>query len=86
VTIGMFLLNIFYAVLAAWGAWRLWRAGAAARPAVALLIVFIVLRTAFLTTLETPEPRYVLECFPAVIALGALAFARAKLPSTEARA
>jgi len=28
-------------------------------------------RTAFLTSLETPEPRYVLECFPALIALAA---------------
>jgi len=26
-------------------------------------------RTVFLTTMETPEPRYVLECFPALIAL-----------------
>jgi len=36
--------------------------------------LFIVLRTAFLTTLETPEPRYVLVCFPALIALGAQVF------------
>jgi len=48
------------------------------------VIAFIVLRTAFLTTLETPEPRYVLECFPAVIALGALAFARGMPLSTAA--
>jgi len=33
-------------------------------------------RTAFFTKfVETPEPRYVLECFPAVIALGAQVFA-----------
>jgi hypothetical protein len=36
-----------------------------------LLVVFIVARTLFLTTLETPEPRYALVCFPAVIALAA---------------
>jgi hypothetical protein len=41
-----------------------------------LLTVFIVLRTAFLTTLETPEPRYVLVCFPALIALAAQVFSR----------
>jgi hypothetical protein len=76
VTIGMFLLNCFYVGLALWGGWRLWHAGLEARPAVMLLLVFIGLRTAFLTTLETPEPRYVLECFPAVIALGAQAFRR----------
>jgi hypothetical protein len=40
-----------------------------------MLAMFILLRTAFLTTLETPEPRYVLVCFPAVIMLGAQVFA-----------
>jgi 4-amino-4-deoxy-L-arabinose transferase-like glycosyltransferase len=33
----------------------------------ALLLTFVVLRAAFLGTLENPEPRYTLECFPAVI-------------------
>jgi len=42
--------------------------------AIALLLVFILVRTAFLTTLETPEPRYVLVCFPALIALVAQVF------------
>jgi hypothetical protein len=42
---------------------------------VAFLVLFVVLRTAFLTTLETPEPRYVLVCFPALIAIGAQIFA-----------
>jgi hypothetical protein len=37
---------------------------------------YMLLRTAFLTTLETPEPRYVLECFPAVLALAGQVFAR----------
>ena len=37
-----------------------------------LLVVFMAVRTAFLTQVETPEPRYVLECFPALLALGAL--------------
>jgi hypothetical protein len=41
---------------------------------VAFLILFMLLRTAFLTTLETPEPRYVLECFPALIAMAAQLF------------
>jgi hypothetical protein len=45
-----------------------------ARPAVAFLILFVLLRTAFLTTLETPEPRYVLVCFPILIALAAQLF------------
>jgi hypothetical protein len=71
-----FALNSFYVGLGVWGAIRLWRWNPAARVAIAFLALFIVLRTAFLTTLETPEPRYVLVCFPALIALGAQAFAR----------
>jgi hypothetical protein len=75
VTVGFFLLNIGYLALAMWGAVFLWRK-AAARPAVSLLILFIVVRTAFLTTLETPEPRYVLVCFPILAALAAQLFGR----------
>lgn len=72
-TIFFFLLNIVYVGLGIWGAVRLWRYRSA-RLALALLAAYIFLRTAFLTSLETPEPRYVLVCFPAVLALGAFAF------------
>jgi hypothetical protein len=75
VTAGLFLLNIGYVALALWGAVSLWRRAPAARGAIALLATFIVLRTAFLTTLETPEPRYVLVCYPALVALAAQVFA-----------
>ncbi len=34
-----------------------------------LLVLFVVLRSAFLGTLENPEPRYTLECYPVVILL-----------------
>ena len=54
--------------------WRLWRQPGA-KVAVALLVGFIVVRTAFLSTLEAPEPRYVLVCFPALFALAAQVFA-----------
>ncbi|HZC66943.1 MAG TPA: hypothetical protein VE545_10235 [Candidatus Dormibacteraeota bacterium] len=74
VTILFFVLNIFNVALGMWGSWRLWRWSPAVRPALMVLGVFVLLRTAFLTTVETPEPRYVLECFPAVIALGATVF------------
>ncbi len=47
-----------------------------AHTAIAFLATFVVLRTLFLSTVETPEPRYVLECFPAMLALGALAWLR----------
>jgi len=75
VTAGFFLLNVGYIALALWGAARLWRRAPAARGAIALLATFIVLRTAFLTTLETPEPRYVLVCYPTLLALAAQVFA-----------
>jgi hypothetical protein len=76
VTTGLFLLNVCYVGLAIWGAVRLWRKAPAARGAIALLATFVLLRTAFLTTLETPEPRYVLVCYPALLALGAQIFAK----------
>ncbi len=75
VTSLFFVLNLFYVGLGVWGAARLWRSNSVARPAVAFLVLFILIRTAFLTTLETPEPRYVLVCFPPLIAMGAHIFA-----------
>jgi len=69
VTVGFFLLNAFYVALALWGAWRVSRESPSLRLAVALLFGYLLLRTVFLTTLETPEPRYVLVCFPALLAL-----------------
>jgi hypothetical protein len=74
VTSLFFLLNLFYVGLGIWGAVRLWRWNPAARPVVVMVAAFILLRTAFLTTLETPEPRYVLVCFPALMAMGAQVF------------
>ena len=81
VTLFLFFVNILYVALAIWGAIRIWRFSPQARAAVILLASFVLIRTAFLTTIETPEPRYVLVCFPAVIALVAHAFARHKMAS-----
>jgi hypothetical protein len=64
-------LNLFY-LLAALRGWLRWRMGLAG----AMLVAFVLLRSAFLGTLENPEPRYVLECFPVVLALGGGAFGR----------
>jgi len=73
--------GIFYVALAIWGGWRLWREKSALAPAVLLLFGYLLLRTAFLTTLETPEPRYVLVCFPAILALAGQVFTRSvRLP------
>jgi 4-amino-4-deoxy-L-arabinose transferase-like glycosyltransferase len=41
-----------------------------------LLLTFLILRSAFLGTLENPEPRYTLECYPVVIILVAALFAQ----------
>ncbi len=37
----------------------------------ALMLLFVLLRSAFLGTMENPEPRYTLECYPIVLVLGA---------------
>jgi hypothetical protein len=36
---------------------------------IGLLVLFVLLRSLFLGTLENPEPRYTLECYPVVIVL-----------------
>ena len=80
VTLSYFVLNLLYVVLALWGALRVWRENSALGLAVGLLLGYVLLRTAFLTTLETPEPRYVLVCFPAILALAGQVFARSAKP------
>ncbi len=79
------LVNAAYLGLAVIGAWRAWKISPP-RPMIAFLLVFIALRTAFIAWFaETPEPRYVLECFPAVIALAAFAFAPRITPPRRAQ-
>jgi hypothetical protein len=70
VTLGFGFLGFVYAGLALSGVAR-----SRTQSGVVLLITFLVVRTAFLTQLQTVEPRYVIVCFPAVLALGALAWA-----------
>src|SRR3984885_10053503 len=75
VTLGLTAVTAIYLLLAVAGAWVARR-----RPGVALLIVFCIVRTLFFArVVEKPEPRYVLECFPAVIALAAQVFTRRTL-------
>jgi hypothetical protein len=66
VTLGFALLNVLYVGMALAAAW-FYRAN----PGVLLIITFIAVRTAFLTQLQTCEPRYVLVCFPALLAISA---------------
>ena len=80
VTLSYFFLEVLYIALAVWGGLRLWREKSALAPAVVLICGYLLLRTAFLTTLETPEPRYVLVCFPAIFALAGQVFTRSVKP------
>jgi hypothetical protein len=66
VTVVLFSANLLYLILGAWGAWR-----AAWRPGAAILVVYVLLRTALITQMPAPEPRYVVICFPLLAALGA---------------
>jgi hypothetical protein len=69
VTTGFALLNLAYFGCAIAGAWH-----CRARSAMAMLIAFVLIRSAFLTDQVSIEPRYVLVCFPAFLAIAAQAF------------
>lgn len=72
VTLAALALACFYIVLGVAGA-----SSSRASPGWLFLVLFLVIRTAFFACfVETPEPRYVLECFPALIALGAQAWSK----------
>jgi len=47
-------------------------------PHLGLLLTFVILRSLFLGTLENPEPRYTLECYPVLIVLAAALIQRKK--------
>jgi hypothetical protein len=76
------VLGYLYVALAVGGICVAWRArggdtatGASLGPnlwGIGLVLFYLVVRTAFLTTVEAPEPRYVVSCYPAVLALIAL--------------
>ena len=58
--------------------------GAAGRR-VTFLILFVAIRSLAMTQLQTVEPRYVIECFPVVLAFGALAWAILRRREAEER-
>ena len=77
VTLGLALLNVLYVVMGLAAAWS-----CRTNPGVLLIVAFILIRTAFLTQLQTCEPRYVLVCFPALLAMGAQLFRRLQTRGT----
>jgi len=65
VAVAFGVINLFYVLLAAVGLVR-------GRIAwLGLFMTFLLLRSAFLGSLENPEPRYTLECFPVLLVLAA---------------
>ena len=66
-------LNLIYLAAALRG-WLVSRLGIAG----VFVIGFVLLRSFFLSSLENPEPRYMLECFPVVLALAGAAFTRGR--------
>jgi hypothetical protein len=81
-TIAMILgaINLFYVGAASFGFFALLRSRRAAPPVLwrfwGILLAFVLLRSLFLGTLENPEPRYTLECYPVIIVLAAAALAK----------
>jgi 4-amino-4-deoxy-L-arabinose transferase-like glycosyltransferase len=65
------VINLLYIVAALLGLIR-----ARLLPHLMLLLTFVILRSAFLGTLENPEPRYTLEMYPVVIILAVVLGAR----------
>jgi 4-amino-4-deoxy-L-arabinose transferase-like glycosyltransferase len=71
------VVNLVYVGMAAAGLMR-----ARAIFGVGLFVLFLSLRSVFLGTLENPEPRYTLECYPVLILLASAIFSRPdKLPN-----
>ena len=62
--VGLGVINLFYVGIALVGIGK-----GSTFPLWGLLLAFVILRSAFLGSLENPETRYTLECYPVVILL-----------------
>ncbi len=69
VSLGFGIINLIYVTMAAAGLLR-----SRGFFGLGLFVLFLVLRSMFLGTLENPEPRYTLECYPVVIFLASALF------------
>jgi 4-amino-4-deoxy-L-arabinose transferase-like glycosyltransferase len=73
-----------YTLLGLLGGWLLWQSGkSSARTWLLLAGLMIFMRLAFFSTLENPEPRYVVEFFPFLSILSGVAIAKIKKPPTD---
>ena len=86
------VLTLIYTLLGLAGSWVLWKpfltvgilpskSQRSSRRWLLLVMLLIFLRLTFFSTLENPEPRYVVEFFPFLAVLGGLAIPRF-LPKT----
>ncbi|HEX7892594.1 MAG TPA: hypothetical protein VF447_00290, partial [Terriglobales bacterium] len=76
--VGLGVIGIFYAGAGIVG-WLRHRG----LPWSGLLLSFVILRSAFLGTLENPEPRYTLEMYPIVFVFAAGAFLASRAKKAE---
>lgn len=65
------LTNLGYVVLATLGILR-----STGASGIGMLLLFLLLRSLFLGTLENPEPRYTLECYPVILAFASALWMR----------
>jgi hypothetical protein len=63
------LINLLFVVAASAGLLRVHKLFG-----IGLFVLFFLLRSVFLGTLENPEPRYTLECYPVVILMASALF------------
>jgi hypothetical protein len=71
-------LNLAYIIAALVGIFR-------RPPFVWAMVGYLVLRSALLLTIEAPETRYTIECFPIIFALASIALARPIYEQSESR-
>jgi len=74
-------LTAIYTLLGLAGAWLLWDSrNFAARRWLLLVSLAIVLRLILFSSMENPEPRYLVEFFPFLSVMGGIAIARVPIP------
>jgi 4-amino-4-deoxy-L-arabinose transferase-like glycosyltransferase len=76
--LGFGLINLFYIGLAVVALASVALGRKPAFFSIGLFVFFLLLRSAFLGTLENPEPRYTLECYPIAILLCSSLFRSSK--------
>jgi len=70
------VINLFYVLAALLGLAR-----GRFVPCLGLLFTFLILRSVFLGTLENPEPRYTLECYPVLLVSASGLFQKTSHPN-----